>query len=162
MSIKSVLSLTFVVLLIFTISSSVDAFKKLPMNGSMFGKRGTSIGEFIVNLNKQSRRNISAFQQNTNQLYKKLFKQCAKFATVSGSAKTITSTRSQSCWHSWRLGNCEMDHLKAKHSNHISLITFLCWANFKNPKKEIKELFTATDQLLKRAKSFIANFHGFY
>ncbi|CRL03065.1 CLUMA_CG016370, isoform A [Clunio marinus] len=44
MSIKSIISLTFVVLLIFTISSSVDAaFKKLPMNGSMFGKRGTSI-----------------------------------------------------------------------------------------------------------------------
>lgn len=160
MSIKSVLSLTFVVLLIFTISSSVDAFKKLPMNGSMFGKRGTSIGEFIVNLNKQSRRNISAFQQNTSQLYKRLFKRCAKSAIVSGSVKTITSTRSQSCCHSWRLGDCEMDHLKTI-STHISLITLLCWANFKNPKKEIKELFTTTDQLLKRAKIFIAHFHGF-
>jgi hypothetical protein len=44
LSIKSIISITFAVLLIFTISSSVDAFKKLPMNGSMFGKRGTSIG----------------------------------------------------------------------------------------------------------------------
>lgn len=49
LSMKSILSLTFVVLLIFTISSSVDAaFKKLPLNGSMFGKRGTSIGEFSI------------------------------------------------------------------------------------------------------------------
>ena len=47
LSIKTVLSITFVVLFIFAISSSVDAaFKKLPLNGSMFGKRGTSIGEW--------------------------------------------------------------------------------------------------------------------
>lgn len=45
-SMKTVLSMTFVVLLVFTIASSVDAaFKKLPLNGSMFGKRGTSIGK---------------------------------------------------------------------------------------------------------------------
>lgn len=45
LSMKSILSITFAVLLIFTISSSVEGFKKLPLNGSMFGKRGTSIGK---------------------------------------------------------------------------------------------------------------------
>ncbi|KAG5677312.1 hypothetical protein PVAND_007081 [Polypedilum vanderplanki] len=43
-SIRIICSVAFVVLMIFTISSSVDAaFKKLPLNGSMFGKRGTSV-----------------------------------------------------------------------------------------------------------------------
>lgn len=58
MSIKSILSITFVVLLIFTISSSVEGFKKLPLNGSMFGKRGTSIGNYQWTL---TRRYIKVF-----------------------------------------------------------------------------------------------------
>jgi hypothetical protein len=47
-SLRFVCAIAFVVLMIFTISSSVDAaYKKLPLNGSMFGKRndrGTTIG----------------------------------------------------------------------------------------------------------------------
>jgi hypothetical protein len=45
-SLKLICSFAFVILFIFAISSSVDAaYKKLPLNGSMFGKRGTSIGK---------------------------------------------------------------------------------------------------------------------
>lgn len=50
-SLKLICSFAFVILLILTISCSVDAaYKKLPLNGSMFGKRGTSsIGKTKVN-----------------------------------------------------------------------------------------------------------------
>lgn len=48
-SLKLICSFAFVILIIFAISSSVDAaYKKLPLNGSMFGKRGTSIGKIII------------------------------------------------------------------------------------------------------------------
>lgn len=48
---RLICSIAFITLVIFTISSSVDAaYKKLPLNGSMFGKRGTSIGEIVQKL----------------------------------------------------------------------------------------------------------------
>lgn len=51
-SMKVLVSFALVALVIFTISSSVDAaYKKLPLNGSMFGKRnngGTNIGKINI------------------------------------------------------------------------------------------------------------------
>lgn len=46
-SMKSIVSAMFAVILIFAFTHSAEgAMKKPPFNGSMFGKRGTSVGKY--------------------------------------------------------------------------------------------------------------------